>query len=567
MSKLYNDFLLYCKIKLQDDEVPQGFWNRVSNSWNLFEDEEDELTNNAVRKRFKRRYSSIFGDSSKSFSEIEDSILKICEDLKFTDEEADRFYDEISLMFGGESESNQKIPLQKELTETEFKRDQEVRQSSIIRETEYPYYYNSTTGTYVFWLSKTDSSKPLIIQEEDLKSLKQRYSDWDGDASTINEICRDFGIPRKWFIKLKTSLGWTHDSEPFLDGEVLNRDTDELIEEVLENKKRVLYQKMKMREWDEVQLKAKKFDEIDAFVREPITRKIEELVGEYSPRNINLGGLQKPSELTFVFSPTDLHINKLPYDIKKFSPNEYEKHVIESSENLMNKVLNVCTPNEIVSIIGSDLFHIDNTQNSTSAGTRQDGQMFGNYYDVLMASYLTMYEIADVMVSTGIKNDMFTVRGNHDAILSLGIGMALDQRYRNESHVTVDTSMHDRKYKKIGRYLIGMTHGEYLKNNSSSRTKEIQGRILTDAKEHRINMADVIAYYIFSGHVHRSSASHHEDTGIFDIVCPSLSVTDWWHYLNNYTGNTRAIAGYLISPDEGLQHIIYDNMNLIDYRN
>lgn len=560
MNKLGNSFVKYIEIKMNDEDVPQGFWTEVSSNWNALEDEENELTNNAVRKRFKRRLEFI--DLSPHLPELEDLLYDVAEEFGLRGEDADVFFDTLVPMFDRTSP-----PEIKELTETEFNKNNEMQGSSIIRQTELPYYYNATTGTYVFYLSKSNSSKPLIIEEEDLKSLKQRYSNWDGDNSSINEVCRDFGIPRSWFTKLKTSLGWTHDSEPFLDSEIMNRDSEEMVEEVLENKKRVLYQKMKMREWDEVQDKAKKYDEIDAFLIEPLHRKISESKGSYGDINVNLNGLQRPSELSFVFAPTDLHINKLPYDINKFTPNEYENQVRNSAENVLNKVFNICTPSEIISIVGSDLFHVDNIKNATSAGTEQAGQIYGNYFDVLYASYSTMYDVADIVTETGIKNEFFTIRGNHDAILSLGIGEALTQRYKNESHVSVNNTVHDRKYKLIGKYLIGMTHGEYLGNAQSTRTKNIQGRILTDAKEHKINTTDVISYYIFSGHVHRSSANHHEDTGIFDIVCPSLSVTDWWHYLHNYTGNTRAIAGYLISPDSGLEYIIYDNMNLIDYKN
>lgn len=570
LNTLNSYFIYYLQNSIQTDTTMYAdFWTEVAVLWNKMEG--GELTNNAVRKRFRRRKNNVVElYNSDDRGDLSNYIKSIADDLYILERDTSQFYEDIIAVLSDDTFEFEETTLgdlkdsPKELTETEFKKDEKIRQSSIIQETDLPYYYNETTGTYVFMLSS--SKKPLIIEQEDFKALKRRYSNWDGEVSTINEICRDFGIPRKWFTELKTKLGWTHDSDPFTDREVMDKDHDQLVEEVLENKRRKLYQKMRMKEWDEVQDKARKYDEIDAFVVQPLTRLLEEKKGGFEPFNINLDGIQKPSELYFVFAPTDLHMNKLPYDINKFSPNQYEKEIEKSTEKILNKLFNTCTPKEIVSIVGSDLFHVDNTDHSTSAGTSQAGQVFGSYYDVLMSSYNVMYNIADLLVSTGITNDMYTIKGNHDAILSLGIGMSLEQRYRGQDNFTINNTIHDRKYKKIGKYLIGMSHGEKLKQNQTTRTRDLQGRILTDAKEFSIETHDIISYYMFSGHVHRTSANHHEDTGIVDIVCPSLSVTDWWHYLNNYTGNTRAMAGYLISPTEGLQYIIYDNMNLIDYK-
>ena len=565
LSSLKDYFIFYVFTSLNtNDNMYSDFWTEVALKWSELSG--NDLTNNAVRKRFKRRFKSIkalYEDSIEiedweDFDNYVNSLVS--NDFK---EDDPTFNNVIFDIFEGDYISEYEVEDNKEFSEENLN-DKEIYENSIIQIHNLEYYHNETTDTYVFFLSRKNSKKPFTIQGEDLKALKRRYSNWDGEESTINEICRDFGIPRKWFIKLKTALGWTHDSDPFLDKEILEGNEDEMIEEVLENRRRKLYQKFRMKEWDEIQKKAKKFDEIKATIVHPLQRQIEEKVGEYQSFNININGVQNDSEFTFVFAPTDIHMNKLPYDLNSFTPSGYEKEVAQATENIFNKLFSIGKPQEIVSIIGSDLFHVDNTHHSTSSGTSQAGQVYGSYFDVLMSSYLTMYNIADIMVSTGVRNEMYTIKGNHDAILSLSIGMALEQRYRNENNVWVDNRIDDRKYKKIGRFLCGFLHGEYLKNSQTTRNREIQGRILSDAKKHKINVADVLNYFIFSGHVHRSSATHYEETGVYDIVCPSLSVTDWWHHLHNYEGNTRSVAGYIISPHTGLEGIVFENLYLVD---
>ena len=87
------------------------------------------------------------------------------------------------------------------------------------------YVYNGTSDSYVTMLKCRP--KPLVMTGTKFRAMKKAYSDWDGNPSTINEICRRFAIPRDQFIELKAIHGWTHEQEPYTREEVMAREVDD----------------------------------------------------------------------------------------------------------------------------------------------------------------------------------------------------------------------------------------------------------------------------------------------------------------------------------------------------
>jgi len=87
------------------------------------------------------------------------------------------------------------------------------------------YYYDETKDVYVVYLK----NKPYTFTGTIIRDMKARYSNMDGAPETINEICRNFEIPRNIFVQIKTVLGWTHDSEPVTNEDLMNKDMDEMV--------------------------------------------------------------------------------------------------------------------------------------------------------------------------------------------------------------------------------------------------------------------------------------------------------------------------------------------------
>jgi len=95
--------------------------------------------------------------------------------------------------------------------------------------TDYGDYYLITSG-----------KRTVKITKGKLRQLKQLYC---GQKLTINAVCRELNIPRPDFNLIKTAFNITKDDIPFLD-EDLEGDIDELVEQSLEQKKKLFFVKL-----------------------------------------------------------------------------------------------------------------------------------------------------------------------------------------------------------------------------------------------------------------------------------------------------------------------------------
>jgi hypothetical protein len=416
------------------------------------------------------------------------------------------------------------------------------------------YFFDETNGNYIIPLKS--APKPLIISSTNLKLIKRRYSNWDGIPSSINEICRDFSIPRSWFNELKNIMGWTHDSEPYLESEILSEDGDKLIDETLQEIRRNLYQKFEKRKWDDLKQDAEKYRSMEQTIIIPLREKITEHMPKYNRLNINLGGSSKTQPYALVFAPMDIHVGKLPYINNGYDPDKFDYEVTSTIEGLFKTVSIYGKPERLITVSGSDMFHIDSANITTTKGTTQAGQNLGSHHDVIVRGYKLGFQIWDFLMDfsegkTQIHN--LHVAGNHDKSTSLQFAVSLEQRYRNCKNFTSDYSIFERKFDTYGDNLIIATHGEFMKTNNTTRNHDIMSSILVDSKKQRIDISKTQNFIHFSGHFHKTALStHNESTGIIDITVPSLAVSDLWHHQMGYEGNNRRVSCYRIDKEQGL---------------
>ena len=431
-----------------------------------------------------------------------------------------------------------------------------------INYAEKPYYYNEHTDHYVFHMKSYP--KPVVVSGDDLALIKERYSNWDDMPSSINEISREFIIPRKVLVEILRKMGWTHDSDPYMDAELALKSESELVDETLLRKRRNVLQKIEQKNWDSIKQDASKFRELEITVVKPLMEAMNKRQGDYQRMrpNIIIKSESKRSGVSVVLPIMDIHMGKLPFYVRgEYSYSQFHNECKIALEGILSKIMSVCTPDQIVTIVGSDWFHVDNIKNSTSELTPQSGQMIGNYWDVVVRGYDLAFEMFDAIVDVGCPVYGYEVDGNHDRLMSLNLSLALEQRYRHEKDVSFSTSPDNRKYHVYGKNLFSFLHGDYMKQQSSSRQNSILTNIHNDTKRLKINTLDIENYVVFSGHVHKKSMNFDERSGILDVVVPSLSTTDLWHHNNSYEGNRRAVSAFLYSEDSKDMDILSFNLD------
>ena len=196
---------------------------------------------------------------------------------------------------------------------------------------------------------------------------------------------------------------------------------------------------------------------------------------------------------------------------------------------------------KIVFPIGSDYFHTDNVNSSTTSGTRQDTDLspqliFKYGLECLIENIIKLKKIAPV--------EVFCINGNHDFLSSYHAICSLQCYFHNDENVIVNTDTSPRKYIEFGNCLIGFSHGNQEK-------KRIDGLMQIEARE----AWGRTKYHEFHcGHLH--SEQTREANGVIIRNLSSFTGTDIWHHNSGYVGAIKKCMSFLWDKNKGLRNII-----------
>lgn len=254
-----------------------------------------------------------------------------------------------------------------------------------------------------------------------------------------------------------------------------------------------------------------------------------------------LSNSNKTDKNLLEISLVDHHFGKLCLDGKglDYSRNTFLKAV----DNLLNKShsFNI---DRILMPVGSDFFHIDNIQRTTSGNTPQD--VDGHFFDVYKEGCKSLIQSIQFL-SSHAPVDLLWVPGNHDFSTSFFLCEYLKAWFNENKYVNVDTDKKSRKYYQYGTNLIGFTHGNEEKHETLARL--IMAENLSNPK---INEVKYFEYHI--GHKHTKKASQYiaGDLGNVRIIeLPSLAGTDYWHYKKGFIGSRKAAESYIYNKEHG----------------
>lgn len=196
---------------------------------------------------------------------------------------------------------------------------------------------------------------------------------------------------------------------------------------------------------------------------------------------------------------------------------------------------------KIFFVIGNDLLNADNKAGTTTKGTPQD-----NYADIEKA----IVKVTNMLIR-GINKlkriscvDVIHVPSNHDYIVSFGIANALRARFLDDPRVDVDCSYRERKYRVIGKTLVGFAHD--VKN-----IDKINDVIQADA---RAELADTTNTVYLLAHKHHEERKDVAGTDVMRL--PTVSPLSRWAYDGGYS-SVRKSKTLVIDDDYGITDILY----------
>ena len=194
----------------------------------------------------------------------------------------------------------------------------------------------------------------------------------------------------------------------------------------------------------------------------------------------------------------------------------------------------------------ADIFHYDNFQKATTAGTLVSTNELSPYqiFDMGIDSFARVIsrlsEIAPVEVPY--------IAGNHDRMSGYYLVKTLEALFSKNKYVTFDAEHKSRKYRVIGNTLLGWMHGDIPKARSTSW-------IQVEARE---EWGKTKYTEIHAGNFHSQSGK--EDGGVILRYLPALTNIDQWHYDKGYLGAVRSMTSFVWDKELGLREIWYSNV-------
>jgi hypothetical protein len=401
------------------------------------------------------------------------------------------------------------------------------------------YIFNPANGgTYITFLKNV--GRNVTFSKDRHEAMLRSYSNWDGDPQTINEICRDFTIPRSWFHEYKAIHGWTHDHEPFTAEEMVIRPEEEMVEDALQMKRLAVHRKTQKALWQKVEQDAKKWNNWEQSVFIPLLNKIELNLPEYKVPMMNF----KPAKEKFavVVAPFDLHFGMFGWEDETghgYSRLQARARLIEHTSHLANYIKLFGRPVKVICASASDYLHVDNAMHTTTKGTPQD--VDGTYDQILSEGMELAVDHANLLLQMGAPLEWLGVKGNHDSNSAAAVMMYMKGFFRNDKRVKVDFSAKLRRATTFGNSFLGFFHGHNL------RVPNLASVMQQDFLE-QWRRSDW--YYAFSGHLHHEISR--EINGIKHFQVSSLAGTDRYHGDHGYITSTRAMQAYLVSENRGV---------------
>lgn len=403
------------------------------------------------------------------------------------------------------------------------------------------YYFDESKDLYIVYIK----NKAYNFTGTIIRDMKSRYSSLSGSAESINEICRNFEIPRNIFIALKSILGWTHDSEPFTDEEMFLRDEQEMVADALQKRKFSFFQKYTRQEEKMIKEAANNWWAFRGLIINPLVEKLQNVFAAYTvPKLV----LPEGDAHALVISPFDLHYGKYAWSgevREEYSRQMARDLLLSKAQEIIGDVVKY-NIEKIIVPVGSDFFHVDTLGGTTTKGTPQDCD--GTFIQIMVEGQQLMVEFIDLLRQVADVEIILTA-GNHDFKLSHVLLQYLGAYYRHCEDVNVIKCHKFRQYFEYGENLMGFTHGD------GTKLSELPYLMANEASE---SWSRTKHRAFFTGHLHHEMVKDFKGVKVFQM--PSLSGSDRWHHHHGFEGSTRALHGYIVHPTKGIRVTLIANV-------
>ena len=338
----------------------------------------------------------------------------------------------------GEGEIDSHVVIKDKVANQEPKTNTPKQNSSVF-EFAQNFIYNNESDKYVF-LTEKSFGKNLVFDGEKIRQIVKLYSNVNGKESSLNDISISMGIPRQYLTKILSVLQITHDSLPVTDEELMDKSSDDLLVEILSQKKFDLHQKIQKESWKRTQENSLAWERFCANTLEPIQGFLQNWKPErYFPQVTNFN---KPShnEDKLIIGLSDLHygsqaigdymVRGKSWDIDRtvLAVERYSEKIIQLQAKEGYKELHILFLGDI----------LDSLTGYTDKGTKLDTNPIGvKQFEIALES-LRRFFVDMVENFPSVK--VYCVGGNHSNFGDLALAHVLSSYFRLDSTISFKIS-------------------------------------------------------------------------------------------------------------------------------
>lgn len=263
------------------------------------------------------------------------------------------------------------------------------------------------------------------------------------------------------------------------------------------------------------------------------------LMEGHSPIYPTIERSELPDSHLLVIDPADIHIGKLATAFEtgeEYNSNIAVQRVREGVKGILDKTSGFKI-DKILLVIGNDILHIDTPKRTTTSGTPQDTD--GMWYESFLLAKKIYVEVIEMLVSIADVHITYNP-SNHDYTNGFFLADAINSWFRLAENITFDVSINHRKYYRYHSNLIGTTHGDGAKESDLGLLMANESKSDWSLTKHR---------YFYTHHVHHKTSKDYIGLTVESLRSPSGA--DSWHHRNGYTGNIKAIEGFIHSKEHG----------------
>ena len=386
----------------------------------------------------------------------------------------------------------------------------------------------------------------------------QRYyvDSYEGKGHTQAETAMKFDFPHAKAVAIYAKLhGFTKSSPGQTDIEIEEGLTvEDAVQDNLQAVKRQIVRKTEIAKWRQTQKDADSWNSFEHSVLYPMKDWVDEHLPKYRPPKVKLK--KSPiGKFAGVVGISDWHYLKYCFDHRgKTTYNrKFARKALETANNHIVSKLNLYGQPEVLFIpSGTDNYHIDGYDKTTTAGTPQTRQTDGDWeldMEVFMDTIIGMIEFYSQVAPV----KLIPMRGNHDSETSVMMHTFLQIYFKNSKDVTVVKNHAPRVYQQYGKNAFMFQHG---KSPSTPKfRREVQKYFLVEAKEQGINLNYVKHLNAFTGDLHHDSFV--DLGGVKHFIIPSLTPADSWHQTEGFVGSAQEASLYIFGRNTGREDVLY----------